>query len=91
MKEATQVIEVFKCLNGIAPVAFKVYFTRVSHSKCTRGNNKNIVMPMIRTEAEKKTFAYQGAVIFNKLPSDLKTEQSLLKCMCNCNYCNFDF
>ena len=83
--------EVFKCLNDIAPMAFHNYFTRVSHSKCTRGNNKNIAIPKIRTEAGKKTFAYQGAIIFNKLSSDLKTEQSLLRFKHNCNNFNFDF
>lgn len=83
--------EVFKCLNGIAPMAFQNYFTRVSHSKCTRGNNKNIAIPKIRTEAGKKTFAYQGAIIFNKLSDDLKTEQSLLRFKHNCNNFNFDF
>ena len=80
-----------KCLNGIAPMAFHNYFTRVSHSKCTRGNNKNIAIPKIRTEAGKKIFEYQGAIIFNKLSSDLKTEQSLLRFRHNCNNFNFDF
>ena len=52
-------------------------FTRVSHSQNTRGNNVNLSLPKVKTEAGRKRFAYQGTIIFNKLPNDLKTEQSL--------------
>ena len=83
--------EVFKCLNGVAPKAFQDYFKRVAHAKCTRANNMNIALPKIRTESEKKTFAYQGAILFNKLPSDLKTEKSLLRFKSGCKVFNFDF
>ena len=40
---------------------------------------------------EKKTFAYQGAILFNKLPSDLKTEKSLLRFKSGRKVFNFDF
>ena len=66
-------LAVFKCLNGLAPKAFEDYFKKVSHGKCTRANNTNIVLPKIRTETRRKTFAYQGAIIFNKLSNELKS------------------
>lgn len=68
-------LEVFECSIGIAPKTFQDYFKRVAHAKCTRANNMNIVLPNIRTEPGKKSFAYQGAILSNKLPNDLKTEQ----------------
>ena len=67
-------IEVFKCLNGLAHRRFNGYFTKLSHSKETRGNNLNLVLPKVRTEAGRKTFAFQGTLIYNKLPTDLKEE-----------------
>ena len=85
------VLEVFKCLNGLARKAFQDYFKRVSHTKCTRANNINIALPKIKTESGRKTFAYQGAILFNKLPSDLKTEQSLLRFKSGCKSLNFNF
>ena len=77
-RNRTCVREVFKCLNGIAPMAFQSCFTRISHQKCTRGNKINLTLPKFRTEGGRKRFAFQGALVFNKLPNDLKTEQSLL-------------
>lgn len=51
---------------------------RVTRAKCTRRNNARIVLSKIRIETGKKAFAYQGqgAIIFNKLPSDFKIETS---------------
>jgi hypothetical protein len=70
--------EVFKCLHGLVPMPLQESFTRVLHTKNTRGNNVDLHLPKVKTEAGRKRFAYQGAIIFNKLPSDLKTEQSIL-------------
>ena len=70
--------EVFKCLHNIAPAAIHNCFTRLSHSKNTRGNNTNLTLPKVKTECGRKLFSYQGALIFNKLPDDVKMEHSLL-------------
>ena len=70
--------EVFKCLHGLAPMPLQKSFTRVSHSQNTRGNKVNLSLPKVKTEAGRIRFAYQGTIIFNKLPNDLKTEHSLL-------------
>ena len=66
-------------------------FTRVSHSQNTCGNNVNLSLPKVKTEAGRKSFAYQGTIILNKLPSDLKTEQSLLRFKNTCKSINLDF
>ena len=71
-------VDVFKCLNGLAPSVYKDYFTRTCHTKSTRGNNKNLVLPRVRSESGRKTFAFYEAKIFNILPNDMKTETSIL-------------
>ena len=67
-KDKRCAIEVFKCLNGLAPNLFENYFCKKNHKKGTRGNNARlvvVVVPPIRTEAARKTFYYQGTQIYN--------------------------
>ena len=84
-------VEVFKCLNGLSPCLFDNYFVKISHSKETRGNNKNLVLPRVRTEAGRKTFAFQGSAIFNRLPAEMKERKSLLQFKNMCDTFDFDF
>ena len=79
IKDKRCAIEVFKCVHGLAPNLFENYFCKQNHTKGTRGNNVNLVVPPIRTEAARKTFFYQGTQIYNKLPTTLKTETSILR------------
>lgn len=71
-------VHVFKCLNGLASSVYKDYFTRTCHTRSTRGNNKNLVLPRVGSESERKTFAFYGAKIFNNLPNDMKIDTSIL-------------
>ena len=73
------VLEVFKCLNGIAPINFNEYFSKNSHEKNTRGNNSLLKIPKVRTEVGRKTFAFQGARRFNQLDASARNETSILK------------
>ena len=84
-------LEVFKCLNGIAPKAFGDYFTRQNHKVNTRKNNKSLVVPKVRTETGRKTFSLQGAKIFNILPNSLQIEKSLLRFKASSKDTNLDF
>ena len=85
--------EVFKCLPWTCTNAPSEEFHKSfnSHSQNTRGNNVNLSLPKVKTEAGRKRFAYQGTIIFNKLPNDLKTEQSLLRFKYTCKSINLDF
>ena len=47
-------VDVFKCLNGLAPSVYKDYFTRTCHTRSTRGNNKNLVLPGSEVNPEEK-------------------------------------
>ena len=49
-------------------------FERFDHGKDTQGYGSRLVLPKVRTEAGRKTFAFQGALIFNGLPIDLINE-----------------
>ena len=57
-------IEVFKCINNIGP-DLKADFTKISHKFNTRGNEKKLKLPTVKTESGRKTFRFIGAKIFN--------------------------
>ena len=61
-------IEVFKCVNILAPTNFCNYFERRNHSMATRRNNSLLELPKLKTEIGKKSFKYQGSLLYNKLP-----------------------
>ena len=69
-------VEVFKFMNGLALPDFMEYFQPVKHSKATRGNEHNLLLPREKSEAGRGVFAFQGAKIFNKVPKKLKSETS---------------
>ena len=84
-------IEVLKCLNGLAPRMLEKHFKRLDHQKDTRGNKSNLVVPRIRTETTRKAISYQSVKIYNRLPPELKNENSIVKFKKKCNDFNFDF
>ena len=77
-RQMTSMTKVFKYIHGLLPSPFDDTFTRLNREQNTRGNKLNLAIPRIRTEAAKKSFAYQGAMFYNKLPQELKEEYSLL-------------
>ena len=80
------VVDVFKCLNGLIPENFDKYFTRTQHCKVTRGNNSLVVLPKVRTESGRKSFMFQGAIMFNQLGNSVRNETSLLRFRHCCKY-----
>jgi hypothetical protein len=54
------------------------HHSMVLKNALTRGNNKNLVLPRVRSESGRKIFAFYGAKIFNSLPNDMKTETFIL-------------
>ena len=73
------VLEVFKILNGLSPHAFRNYFMIANHNHCTHANTKNVVLPKARSESGRKTFSYQGVVIFNKMTDEMKSQTSIFE------------
>ena len=84
-------VEVFKCQNGLAPPLFKNYFKKILHQKETRGNNTNLLLPKVRTEAGRKSFLFQGSKLYNKLPTALKQEQSVMNFKRQCDQLDCEF
>ena len=68
------VIDVFKCLNSLAPPCCDGYFQKPSHEKGTRGDNNKLLLPKVKTETARKRFAFKGAVLYNKLPVSFTRE-----------------
>ena len=70
-------IQVFKSINNLSLECMNNKFNLISHNIRTRGNNSLLMLPRVRTEAGRKTFAFYGAHIFNRLPKELRNEGSL--------------
>ena len=66
-------LSVFKSFNGIGKIN-SINYDVISHSISTRGNKNLIRLPRVRTEAAKKSTQYQGALIYNSLPTDIRNE-----------------
>lgn len=71
-------VDVFKSLHQICPESISV-FKRLTHGRNTRGNGSSVMIPKVRTTFARKSFAYQGGIIFNELDKSLRDETSLLR------------
>ena len=71
--------DVFNCLNDLSPENFAQYFKSPHHGKHTRGDDVSLVLPPTKTECVKQMFAFQGAIIFNKLRKVIRDEPSLVR------------
>ena len=57
----------FTFLNGLASEKFESTFNRVSHIYNTRGNNRILTLPKVKSENGRKSFEFSGAKLFNNL------------------------
>jgi hypothetical protein len=71
-------IDVHKSIQCVSPPEYHTYFKVLEHGKNTRGDGCSLVVPRVKTEAGRKTFKFQGSLLFNKLPKELKTEKSVV-------------
>lgn len=65
---------VCKCLKGSIPDYFKNYFVvrNLGNQVCTRSTGIDLLLPKIKLEVAKRSFYYNGASIYNSLPSFIK-------------------
>ena len=68
----------YKLLNDSCPSPLRNIFVRFEHAKNTRGNASQIILPKVKTEAGRQTLAFQGALIFNGLPANIREERYYL-------------
>ena len=71
-------IDVFRSLHNLLPEDLNGYFKRCEHEMNTRGHGSCVVLPNMRTETGKKSFAYQGDRIFNRLEKTTRDEMSIV-------------
>ena len=84
-------VEVFECKNGLAPPLFKDYFKKIQYQEETLGNNFNLLLQKVRTEAGRKSFLFQRSKLYNKLPAALKQEQSVMNLRRQCDQLDSKF
>ena len=73
-------IMVYKCLNGLAPDYLINLFKYISetHSYITRNvSNNNLALPSLSTSLYKRSFSYNGALLWNSLPLYIRNSSSL--------------
>ena len=49
-----------------------------THGKDTGGNGYRLILPKVKKESGRKTFAFQSALIFNGLPASIRDERYFL-------------
>ena len=73
-------VQMFKCIHGMAPANLcnDIIMACEAHDKTTRSIYSNdVVIPDARTEFYKRSFKYEGAVVWNNLPDHLKCASSI--------------
>ena len=69
---------IFKCLQGSSIPVFSSYAEEISHTYRTRNNNASLRLPLLRTEAARKSFCFQGPRCYNELPLEIRSLKSYL-------------
>ena len=54
------------------PPPMQNYFELISHTKSTRNNQISIKLPKVKTKAAQNGFFYQGAIIYNQIPREIR-------------------
>ena len=69
---------IFKCLRGTSIPAFLSYAAEISLYYNTRNNNAALRLPLLRTEAARKSFLFQGTLCYNELPLEIRSLHSIV-------------
>ena len=69
----------YKTVNNMVPSYLSGKFTSTSmiHEHSWRGSNHKLFVPRPLTESLKKSFSYRGATLWNDIPVELTSVQSL--------------
>ena len=63
---------VFDCLQDNVCTPFKGYFAKIEHNINTRNNGCSLKLRKAKLEFGRRSFAFQGALIYNTLPRHLR-------------------
>ena len=51
------------------------YFELIAHGKLTRNNNNLLRIPKVRTTVAQNGFFFQGAIVYNQLSTEIRSEE----------------
>ena len=71
-------IMVFKSINNLSCDLFNGYFSTLSHQRSTKNNGIGIALPKVKLESARKGFYFQGGLIYNNLPLDIRQLKSIV-------------
>ena len=67
----------YKCINNLAPAYLCNLFLPRIPSYDFRNAKKKLLLPKPRTDYLKHSFSYSGAILWNNLPEEIRTSNSL--------------
>lgn len=63
---------VFKSLHQISCELFNNYFILMNHLRNTRNKGDCVIVPKVKLEIARKGFLFQGTLIYNRLPANIR-------------------
>ena len=67
----------YKCINNLAPAYFCHLLVPRTPKYDFRNAKKKLLLPKPRTDYLKHSFSYSGAILWNNLPEEIRTSNSL--------------
>ena len=67
----------YKCINNLAPAYLCNLFAPRTPNYYFRNTKKKLMLPKPRTDYLKRSFSYSGALLWNNLPEEIRTSNSL--------------
>ena len=68
---------IYKCINNLAPSYLCNLFAPRTPNYYFRNAKKTLILPKPRTDYLKRSFSYSGALLWNNLPEEIRTSNSL--------------
>ena len=74
MRQSCQLV--YDCLQDNVCTPFKGYFTKIEHNINSRNNGCSLKLPKAKLEFGRRSFAFQGALVYDSLPRHLRNLNS---------------
>ena len=68
----------YKCINNLAPAYLCNLFVPRTSNYDFRNAEKKLLLPKPRTDYLKHSFSYSGPILWNNLPEEIRTSNSLV-------------
>ena len=70
-------MQMFKCRQGTCIPGLRKHADNIDHQHETRSNTSLLRLPLIKTEAAKRSLYFQGPYCFNELPKNKRSLESI--------------